>query len=327
MFVSGMGGNNFCSILIQRQRFTDDLYIVYITTCIVNVIFSVLTITGNGFVILAILRKSSLHTPSYLLLSTLIVSDLGVGLIVQPLYVAFRVTGILKMQDAHCTLGLVYNYITIFLMWLSFVTITAISADRFLALFLHMRYRAVVTMERVKIVVFILWFVAGLVDVAFTFSVAAYWVTINVILSVCLLITSFNYLNINRIIRQHALQVRIHFSRNAAVTIQPSTNAFDIVRYKKTVKGMLYVYCAFLLCYVPYFCLAFAVNAVGRNTFIHGANQVLVTLVFINSALNAVLYYLRVPQIRGAVRRMIRRSEVGTTGQHKSRYRTQNACN
>ena len=305
--------NNFCSVLIQRQKFNEDLSVVYILTCIVNVIFSAIAISGNTLIILAILRKSSLHTPSFLLLSTLAVSDLGVGLIVQPLYVAFRITGMLKMQDAYCNLGLTYNYVAILLMWLSFVTVTAISTDRFLALYLHMSYRTVVTMKRAKIAVAALWCVAALVDVAFILG--AYWVTINVLLSVCLLVTSFNYFNINRMIRKHSARIRVHFKGDAAVIEGQRKNAFDTVRYTKTVKGMLYVYCAFLVCYVPYVCLAFAVNAVGRNTFIQGANQVLITLVFTNSAVNPALYYLRIPEIRGAVKRIISRSDVETTEQ------------
>ena len=58
----------------------------YVATSIVNRLCSVLAVTCNLVVILAIVRNSSLHTPSYVLLCNLAVSDLAVGLVVQPLY-------------------------------------------------------------------------------------------------------------------------------------------------------------------------------------------------------------------------------------------------
>ena len=114
--------------------------LVIIVNCVLNVPLIIISIIGNTLVLAAILRTPSLRSPSIVLLCSLAVSDLLVGLVVQPLYVA-SLTG-------HGSLLQALNVMVFSLCGASLFAITAISVDRFLALHYHMRYPSLVTTHR-----------------------------------------------------------------------------------------------------------------------------------------------------------------------------------
>ena len=116
--------------------------------------------------ILALRKTSSLQKTLKKLLLSLAVSDLGVGLLVQPLYIAYLVVSIEKKNteirpDAH------YDGIGSFFSYASFFGIVALSADRFLAIHLHLRYQELVTHKRAVAVVILIWVFSAIL----TFSV------------------------------------------------------------------------------------------------------------------------------------------------------------
>ena len=102
-----------------------------------------MSITGNSLVLAAILRTPTLHSSSIMFLCSLAVSDLLVGLVVQPLYIAYELTTFSFLYQPMTTMAVTGVDV-------SPSTITAISVDRFLALQNHMRYPNVVTIHRAK---------------------------------------------------------------------------------------------------------------------------------------------------------------------------------
>ena len=69
---------------------TEEVFITNIVTCILNSFFSLLTCIGNFIVVFAIGKTRDLHSPSFILLGCLAVSDLLVGLISQPLHLRYN---------------------------------------------------------------------------------------------------------------------------------------------------------------------------------------------------------------------------------------------
>jgi len=61
-----------------------------IVVCVMNVLFSVVAVFANILILYTLYKASSLHFPSKAILCSLAMSDLGVGAIVQPLFVAYR---------------------------------------------------------------------------------------------------------------------------------------------------------------------------------------------------------------------------------------------
>ena len=90
----------------------------------------------------AIRKTSSLPKPLKTLLLSLAVSDLGVGLLAQPLFIARMVNPTYSTRTALSIITLLFGSA-------SFFTVVAISVDRFLAIQLHLRYQELVTQKRV----------------------------------------------------------------------------------------------------------------------------------------------------------------------------------
>ena len=117
--------------------------------------WSMTAFLGNILMIIAFQKVRSFHPPSRLLLTCLAVTDLCVGLIAQPLYASFLLS---QEHSKHCyySAGL-SNVIAVTFCGVSLLTLTGISVDRLLALLLGLRYRQVVTLRRVRLLVVIVW--------------------------------------------------------------------------------------------------------------------------------------------------------------------------
>ena len=110
-------------------------------------------ILGNTLILVALRRESSLHPPSKLLFHNLATTDLCVGLVAEPLNVAYW-------------MSLVYDVLAS----VSILTLTAISVDRLLALLLGLRYKQVVTLKRTYAVVTTFWVVSCVVTLLYLAS-------------------------------------------------------------------------------------------------------------------------------------------------------------
>ena len=247
--------------------------------------------------ILALLRNSSLRTPSFLLLCSLSISDLGVGLICQPLYIALRVAESKVDRELSCKLSIAYSSFTGCLATLSFLTITAISFDRFLAVHLGIKYRGVVTVKKIKVAIFVLWLVAMMLGMTYALKTSIFLSII--IIGLCLTFAAFNYLAIARKLYAHSAQLQTH---NSDVKDGKQRYSFNLGRYKKTLKSMLYVYGAFLMCYLPYLCCIIIMTSISHSSTVYAVYLITVTILSANSAINPCLYYWRITELREAYR-------------------------
>ena len=307
--------SSLCVKLTQWMCYAVKLNSTYLSTCVANGLCSIVAVSGNLVIILAILRNSSLHTPSYVLLCNLAISDLGVGLFVQPLFIALRITEAKGLVDISCKLGFAYFSTAGCFAWLSFLTLTAVSVDRLLAVYLGPKYRAIVTVTKTKIVIFFLWIIAVVVGLIYVLDIASYFLAIISLICVCLLITSTNYFAIGRSLKRREARFQ---KRNKQVNAtKQRRNSFNFGRYKKTITSMMYVYWVFLLCYLPYLCFSVVLKLVGRTSAVQEAYLVTATLVLANSAFNPCLYYWRILELRNAVKKLIGWREVAVTCENK----------
>ena len=125
--------------------------IIVITNCVLNVPLMLISIIGNTLVLATILRTPSLRSPSTVLLCSLAISDLLVGLVVQPVYIAHRLTENSSLYQA-------LKILAFSACGVSLLTMTAISVDRFLALHCHMRYPNLMPTHRAMYTSAALWF-------------------------------------------------------------------------------------------------------------------------------------------------------------------------
>ena len=132
----------------------------YITTCVLNAFLSYTAVMLNCLTIYALTKLSSLPRPLKTLLLSLAVSDLGVGLMVQPSYIASLVMEMAHKTENNPAYNITYKlYVfTVNLFgFASFFGVTFLSLDRFLAVYLHLRYQELVTHKRVVVVMVSKW--------------------------------------------------------------------------------------------------------------------------------------------------------------------------
>ena len=90
------------------------------------------------------------------MLLSLAVSDVGVSLLGQPLYISLLVNGF-QQNIPGCSMYKAFDILVLLFSTASFIGVVAVSVDRFLAIHLHLRYQELVTHKRVGAVVISIW--------------------------------------------------------------------------------------------------------------------------------------------------------------------------
>ena len=266
---------------------------------VLNIFLSISAFLGNTLILAALRKESSLHPPSKLLLRSLATTDLCVGLTVEPLFVTY----LMSVMNGHwniCRFVTVTGFIIGSVLCLvSVLTLTAISVDRLLALLLGLRYRQVVTLKRTYVTVITFWIVSTVFSTMYFWHVLlTIWYSI-IVLSLCLVISIFSYTKIFLTLRhlQNTVQ-HLHQSNQA--------NQLNIARYRKAVSTALWLQLILVACYLPDgIVVAFGASS-GISTSVFLAYQCTVTLFFLNSSLNPILYCLKIDEVRQAVKDTIR---------------------
>ena len=287
-------GNN---TRIQNLNCTTSLYRAHhkITISAINGCLSMTALLGNVLIIIAFQKVQSFHPPSRLLLSCLAITDLCVGLFAQPLYASFLLS---QEHSKHCYIfaGL-SNVIAVIFCGVSLLTLTAISVDRLLALLLGLRYRQVVTLRRVRLLVVIFWLssIALAIMLVFYHDIAIRIMHVSTLL--CLVTSTLCYIKIYVTISHHRARIQEEAQQ------QPNAGgpSMKIARYRKTMSIALWVQMTLLACYIPYDIIStFALTGSRSPTFDLVWNSTL-TLLFLNSTLNPLLYCWKIRRLRGAV--------------------------
>ena len=270
-----------------------------IAVAVLNFISSFIATTANFLVMWAIKETPSLHTPSAVFLFTLALSDFVVGIYFQPLCAAHLLAALTHNLSLFCTTGAMLYPVGTYLAIYSFMAIAAVTVDRYLALVLHLRYAAIITISRVikfNIAVFIVsfpvvlcyWFLridwirtASLFTVLFLFIFGTFAI-------------AFCYCRIFMILRRH--KKRLQDQNNLAKRIHGFSEN-DLSKYRKSVLAILYVLGVMVLSYLPSaisFTLAnFFDKEVSRGVFFVSGMVVLW-----NSSFNPLFYCWRITEIR-----------------------------
>ena len=267
----------------------------------INSFLAVVAFLGNALILIALHKDSSLHPPSKLLFRCLSTTDLCVGLISEPLTVTYW----MSTANEHwkiCRYVYKAAFITGHLLsGVSVLTLTAISVDRLLALLLGLRYRQVVTLKRTYVILIAFWIVSAALSAMKCCSVLiTIWYSIIGTL-VCLVTSIFSYTKIFITLRHHQYQVQDHIQ-------QPNqTNQLNIARYKKAVSTEIWLQLTLVACYLPHgVAAAFVVISGGLSASVYNAWYHTVTLVYLNSSLNPILYCWKIDEVRQAVKDTIR---------------------
>ena len=281
----------------SSQLFTETLVMPSIIIAL-----SITATLGNALILVALHKESSLNPPSKLFLRCLACSDLCVGVLVQPMAAVSLLSAVYHRWNLCQIVELQWYSFSILLVTFSLAILTAISVDRLLALLLSIRYRQVVTMKRARLLIalFLLLSIVncGLQHIdrsAFNLFSAVTWF-------LCLITSIYCYVRIFLALRN---LIQVHVSPQEQ---QNGISPLNVSQYKRTVSTALWIFAALIICYAP-FGLLLIVNATLPELSGSLADLYFffaVTLVYLNSSLNPVLYFWKIREVRDAVKEILR---------------------
>ena len=266
-----------------------------------NVILSITALLGNILILLALRRASSLHAPSKLLFRCLATTDVSVGLISQPLFI-IHVFSVINKRWKLCFISERSAYITsAALCGVSVLTLTAVSVDRLLALKLRVRYRELVTVKRVRVVIIFIWLVSSANALLYLWDPFVYLIGCCIVIVAAVSIASFCYSIIYFKLRHQKVQIQDQLNPGR----RDGAGKFNINKYKNTVYSALWVHLTLVACNVPFVIVTTVKTIQGINPSVFVAEAFAATLVYLNSSLNPILYCWKIKEVREAVKETV----------------------
>ena len=265
--------------------------------CFFNIPTSIAAILGNLSVLISIWRTPSLHLPLSVLIFGLALCNLGIGLVVQPLFVLFSVAKIMGWMNIACTSGVTLLISSYYLCGVSLLIHTAISVDRFVALHLHLGYQEVVTTKRA------IFFVAG-IWLASTFPgiSALLWdhnthnLVFLIISSLCVSVTYLLYLRMEDVVQSRQCQVQ-----DEAQSQEQNITSLDMAEYMKHFLPAHFTKNLFLSFYAPYFAAIIWLQITDYTLSVQCTLEFTATIFYINSCLYPLVYIWFLSEFRFVV--------------------------
>lgn len=277
-----------------------------IINCVLNAPLMLTSILGNALVLAAVLRTPSIRSTSMIMLCSLALSDLLVGCFVQPVFIAKELTSAESIKR-------LFKILAFALCGVSLFTTTAISLDRYLALQYPMRHQSAIA-ARPRIIytsIGIIWITNCLFSTFYAYNWSIYYVMTAIMVCLCIFTSTFCYIRIYLIVRQHQVRIQV---QHWAVHSSTDRNNLNMVRMIRSAMNTFIFYTTMILCYIPliiYLCFA----SIAFNS-LSVVWSLVDTVVFFNSSINPLLYCWRLGELRVAVIKTLRKILFIQTEQH-----------
>ena len=286
--------------LYCSAEITGGIHSQLVCLSVLNTFLSTSAFLGNTFILSALHKESTLYPPSKLLFRNLAITDLCVGIIAEPLAVTHWISAvnerwkICRFASAACVI------ISYLLCSVSLFTLTAISVDRLLALLLGLRYRQVVTLKRTYAIVVVIWFVSILGSTLYLWNYVIFLWYGYIGVPLCLVTSVYSYTKIFITLHHHQNHVQDNVQEQ-----QSQSSHLNIARYRKAVSSALWLQLTLVACYLPSGIVRpLTESRLSLNNYL--ARQFTLTLVYLNSSLNPILYCWKIREVRQAVKDKIR---------------------
>ena len=282
-------------------------YIAPLTAMVFLAILSPVAVAANSLLFAVIWRNPLLRTPSYILLSGLALTDFITGLILQPVYVSYKINELRTYntsRSAFCADSSLIEGFGTYVFTLTIWTRTLLSVERWL----HLTKPSFLTVWRTKVSYGVILAVPiplsvvrslrnnsngcrpGNVDIA-TLCSGIF----------CLTATSVAMFKLVRIIRHHQRQIHSStFSNNRGQA------GIDLAKYRKSVITIACILALFYVCNFPLACCWLVLlysNGSGSDA-LYVVSDVSFTFYVMSSSLNPIFCCWRMNDIRDGIRQL-----------------------
>ena len=118
------------------------------------------------------------------------------------------------------------------------------SVDRYLAIYLHLRYKQLVTEEKTRNVVLCVWMISSVSLVIVIFDAMTSCLVLKIMITVSLASISFAWIKIYQVVRNHQVQIQDQMA--------VATQSFNMARLRNSAINTFLVLVIVLLCYTPF---------------------------------------------------------------------------
>lgn len=290
--------NDTCNYFLARYERNDYttgsnlFFIVTIGLCLLPTTFL------NVLTLITIRRRPNFHSPSSIFICNLAIADIAVGVGATPLMLCWKFTKHFDITSWEiCTLGFTASFVGTTAAGSSFLTLTAATVDRFLALRYHLHYPTRVTTRRVIIVCVINWVLALGTALCLGYSILLYEFVVVVLMVPCMSLMPICYYKIHSIVRYHQSQIQAQIPCDVNQTSVP-----NISLIKKSVSVLVYLVIVFFVLYTPYTVVIIYQKFQGYTVFYYRGITISLAILYINSTLNPIIYCWRLKELRRAMK-------------------------
>ncbi|EDO35165.1 predicted protein [Nematostella vectensis] len=284
-----------CLFLVYKPQSIRLARDAYIAAAAINCITMFPAIILNVLLMRAMSRSPALRKPPTLLLYSVSASDLLLGLIVQPGYLAKKVGELTDNFHIYCKSAMLTYVVGNSLTAVSLLNLTAIAIDRYLVVTSGIHYPSKVTKCRLFVIIAFIW--------TFAISIALGQIVIKrflvllstaIIILICVITSTLCYTKaMYTIKRQQTLM-------NAATRNNARTE-----RYRKSIVTMVTVFIIFILSYTPFCVSVVMVAAMGESAKSWSAEALCSVIAFTNACVNPLILFWRIREIRNAGRQLL----------------------
>ncbi|XP_071497151.1 trace amine-associated receptor 6-like [Diadema antillarum] len=288
---------------------------------ILQLIFALLGIVGNLLVMVVLFHRNRVRRSTDTLIGALAIADFATSVFLLPI-------PIIKSLPSNSVLAGFYCKVvhTSLLMWVSVVAsifiLAAISIERYIAIAYPLYFRRTFSATRTRIYIILIWvaafaangyqFVVGYsssdtcmvgfsTDLAHK-AVGIFIFTIEFVAPAVIMILA----QIKMVIVLQKQTTK--FSESKTNTNRSNPTLSHVVARKRILQMLIMVVTVFIICWGPdqTMFLALHLNLVSHSLAFGTVYRVLVILAFINSCANPIIYTIRYPQFREAIRNIFK---------------------
>ena len=299
---------------LTRFQLSPSVCSILIGVCAFNCLLSPVALVGNGLVLLVILKFSSLQTKPNILIFSLALTDILVGLVVQPSFIVY-IASKLRMNFS-CEALTSYLFTEIFCLGLSILMLCLVSGERYFAVLHPYKYVTFVTkglLLKTVAGVWIAWFGFNAICRVLKVKNDEFFSPIaSVIITVSLSLNIFLNFKIYRVVKIHKEQIQAQQRIVLGLQIRQGSgqqvgNFMTSLQDTRLAETVLLISGVLILCYLPLMVTSIAdVIAHKDDLFDHVLYPLAETVTFLNSSLNPFLYCLRFRELRGRVRELLK---------------------
>ncbi|XP_015277768.1 PREDICTED: adrenocorticotropic hormone receptor [Gekko japonicus] len=260
-----------------------------------------LGIVENLLVLIAVWKKKNLHSPMYVFICSLAVSDM-LGSLYKTLENIFIILCkkryLTCQEDFEKTVDDIIDFMFILSLLGSIFSLSAIAADRYITIFYALRYHNIMTLQRALIILVVIWVFcagSGIAMVIFSHETATV-LSFSSLLCFMLIFILCLYIHMFLLAHSHARKIAL---------LPTST-----IRQRANMKGavtLTILLGVFLCCWAPFVLHMLLVTFCPHNPYcvcyqsIFHVNGI---LIMCNAVIDPMIYAFRSPELRSSFKRL-----------------------